>query len=92
MGSNPFMSPVQIAATPRFRVMQVRVAPPGGKAFDYTYIAPRNGVVVLPVLDDGKIVLIRNRRLPVDATLWELPAGVIEAGEDPSAADRKSVV
>ncbi len=41
--------------------------------------------VVLPVLSDGRIVLIRNYRFAVDETLWELPAGMLEAREDPEA-------
>lgn len=43
-------------------------------------------VVVLPVLDNGDIVLIRNYRFAVDEVLWELPAGGLGAGEDPAAA------
>jgi len=40
-------------------------------------------VVVLPVLPDGRIVLIRNRRYTVNAILLELPAGTLEKNEDP---------
>jgi len=40
-------------------------------------------VVIVPALDDGRIVFIRNRRVVVGRTLWELPAGTLEAGEDP---------
>jgi ADP-ribose pyrophosphatase len=40
-------------------------------------------VVVLPILPDGRIVLIRNRRYTVHETLVELPAGTLEKGEDP---------
>ncbi|MDP6044934.1 MAG: NUDIX hydrolase [Phycisphaerae bacterium] len=39
--------------------------------------------VILPALDDGSIVLIRNYRFAVDEHLYELPAGMIEPGEDP---------
>ena len=41
--------------------------------------------VVLPVLDDGSIVLIRNYRFAVDEHLWELPAGMLEDDEHPAA-------
>jgi ADP-ribose pyrophosphatase len=41
--------------------------------------------VILPVLDDGSIVLIRNYRFAVDEHLYELPAGMLEPGEDPEA-------
>lgn len=39
--------------------------------------------VILPVLDDQRIVLIRNHRRIIGKTLWELPAGVLEPGEPP---------
>lgn len=39
-------------------------------------------VVLLPVLDDGRIVLIRNYRFTLDQTLWELPAGTREPKEE----------
>jgi ADP-ribose pyrophosphatase len=35
-------------------------------------------VIILPVLDDGRLVLIRNRRHTVCDTLFELPAGTLE--------------
>ena len=41
-------------------------------------------VVVLPLLDDGNIVVIRNRRYAIGGQyLIELPAGTLEKGEDP---------
>lgn len=43
-------------------------------------------VVVVPVLDDGRVVMIRNYRLAVDDRLWELPAGKLEAREEPAEA------
>ena len=40
-------------------------------------------VVILGLLNDGRILLIRNRRYAIDQTLIELPAGTLEKGEDP---------
>ncbi len=42
-------------------------------------------VVVAPLLSGGRVGLIRNFRAAVGETLWELPAGTLEAGEDPAA-------
>jgi ADP-ribose pyrophosphatase len=87
-----FSPPKEIFATRRFRVLETRVDKRvGGGSYDYTFIRPMDGVVVLPVLDDGRVVLIRNWRLPVGKALWELPAGVVEAGEDPAQAARREV-
>lgn len=40
-------------------------------------------VVVLPLLEDGSVILIKNRRYTVNEVLIELPAGTLEKGEDP---------
>jgi ADP-ribose pyrophosphatase len=40
-------------------------------------------VVVLPILPDGRLLLIRNYRYAVGETLLELPAGTLDRGEEP---------
>jgi ADP-ribose pyrophosphatase len=40
-------------------------------------------VVVLPLLDDKRILMIRNKRYAVNQVLLELPAGTLEKNEDP---------
>ena len=41
------------------------------------------GAVVVPVTDDGKIVMVTQHRFPVNEILLELPAGKLSKGEDP---------
>lgn len=41
------------------------------------------GAVVVPVTDDGKIIMVTQHRFPVDKVLLELPAGKLSKGEDP---------
>jgi ADP-ribose pyrophosphatase len=43
-------------------------------------------VVLVPIQDDGRVVLIRQYRHSVRRDLWELPAGSIDSGESPDAA------
>ncbi|MEM1984446.1 MAG: NUDIX hydrolase [Candidatus Korarchaeum sp.] len=40
-------------------------------------------VVVLPLLDDGRAVFVRQYRAPLGRWVVELPAGRVEEGEDP---------
>ncbi len=40
-------------------------------------------VVIVPVLEDGRILLIRHRRYAINQVLIELPAGTLEKNEDP---------
>jgi ADP-ribose pyrophosphatase len=41
------------------------------------------GAVVVPLLDDGSVLLVNQFRYPVKKNLLELPAGKLAAGEDP---------
>jgi ADP-ribose pyrophosphatase len=40
--------------------------------------------VILPITDDGKVVMISNHRWTVNRDLLELPAGTLEPLEDPN--------
>ncbi len=41
------------------------------------------GVTAVPVLDDGRILLIRQFRYPIGAFILELPAGKLDTGQSP---------
>jgi ADP-ribose pyrophosphatase len=47
--------------------------------------------VILPLLDDGSVVLIRNRRIATGQTLLELPAGTLEPPEPPIECARREL-
>jgi ADP-ribose pyrophosphatase len=55
------------------------------------YTVHHGAVAVLPVDDDGRVLLINQYRHPVRTRLWEIPAGLLDVeGEDPlSAAQRE---
>ena len=54
-----------------------------GKRIAKEVVVHPGAVVILPLMTDGTVVLIRNRRYAVNQTLVELPAGTLEAGESP---------
>ena len=54
-----------------------------GKRISKEVCVHPGAVVVLPFLDPKTILLIRNRRIAVNDTLTELPAGTLEKNEDP---------
>jgi 8-oxo-dGTP pyrophosphatase MutT (NUDIX family) len=47
---------------------------------------PRPAVCVVPLADDGQILLIEHYRFITDTTGWEVPAGRIDEGEELSQA------
>jgi len=67
-----------------FRLEALRWAKPDGRELRRDVVRHPGAVVILPLLDDARVVLIRNERRAVGLTLWELPAGTLEDGEDPS--------
>lgn len=69
-----------------FRVAVDRVRLPHGVTVDLDVVRHPPSVVLIPVEGDGRVVLVRQYRYPVDRWLWELPAGSVEAGETPDTA------
>jgi ADP-ribose pyrophosphatase len=56
---------------------------PDGKQATREYVVHPGAVVVVPLLDNGDVVLERQYRYPVGQVMIELPAGKLDAGEDP---------
>jgi ADP-ribose pyrophosphatase len=56
---------------------------PDGKETYREYLIHPGAVAILPILDDGRILLERQFRYPVDQAMIEIPAGKLEIGEDP---------
>jgi len=57
-----------------------------GKPQEYHVFEVPDAICVVPVLEDGRIMLIGQYRYPHGHTHWEVPAGRISAGESPAAA------
>jgi ADP-ribose pyrophosphatase len=68
---------------PVFGVRRDKVLEPGGLRTTREVITHSGSVVVLPVLPDGKIVLIRQYRHATRQYLWELVAGRMDGNETP---------
>ena len=47
------------------------------------------GVAVIGVTDDDMVVLVRQFRYPYKETIYEIPAGKLEKGEDPFEAGKR---
>ncbi len=57
----------------------------GQTEHEYHVFEIADAVVVVPVLEDGSILLIGQHRHPTGRTHWEAPAGRIADGETPEA-------
>src|SRR5262249_33999553 len=59
---------------------------PNGQEHEVAIVRHPPSVVLIPVQDDGRVILIQQYRPTVDRVLWELPAGSVDRGEAPDAA------
>ncbi|QQL45950.1 NUDIX hydrolase [Sulfuriroseicoccus oceanibius] len=48
----------------------------------WTVARRKNAVIVAPQTSDGKFLMVRQERLPIQRTLWEFPAGQIDDTEN----------
>ncbi|MFT5353649.1 MAG: ADP-ribose pyrophosphatase, partial [Polyangiales bacterium] len=62
----------------RIRLEEYDVLGSDGQMHVRTVVRHPGAVILLPIKDDGKIVLVRNYRLPLNRHLVELPAGCLE--------------
>jgi ADP-ribose pyrophosphatase len=44
----------------------------------WTIVHRKAAVIIAPVTRDGRIVLIRQERIPIRAAIWEMPSGQID--------------
>lgn len=65
--------------------------PDGGTA-TREYIVHPGAVMIVALLDDGRVVLERQFRYPMRQVMIEFPAGKLDAGEDPLACARRELL
>jgi ADP-ribose diphosphatase len=72
-------------------IRKVAVEMPTGRRSSRVMVEHPGSVAVVPLLDDGRIVLIRQFRLAAGGVIWEIPAGHIEHDEEPEACARREL-
>ncbi len=74
-----------------FRVTEDRAVSPGGFEIRRAIVVHRGSAVMMPVDERGRVLLVRQYRLPARQSLWELPAGRLDEGESTPAAARREL-
>ena len=69
-----------------FSVEVGRLTFPNGTAHEIAVVRHRPSVVLIPMVDSERVVLIRQYRPAIARTMWELPAGTTDPGESPDEA------
>jgi 8-oxo-dGDP phosphatase len=76
----------------RSTVRVERVRTPEGEEVDREIVGHDDAVAVVPVTDDGEVVLLRQYRQALREHLLEIPAGTLDvAGESPLEAARREL-
>jgi ADP-ribose pyrophosphatase len=57
---------------------------PSGRSVIREVVKHPGGVVAVPVLEDGRLLLIRQFRYPLQRFILEFPAGKLDSGQSPS--------
>ncbi len=87
----PIISRREVAGNRYFKTMAEELTTAGG-VYTYNFIESTwDAVIVVPVLDDGRLVVERIYRHPYHTYLHEFPAGGIDGGEDPLAAGAREL-
>ncbi len=73
-----------------FQLRQDEVQLPGGEEITYTLVEHGGYVVVVPLLDDGRVVMERVYRYTIDRELLECPSGGSD-GDPPEIAARREL-
>jgi ADP-ribose pyrophosphatase len=73
-------------------ILRDTVRLPNGKEATREYVVHPGAVVVIALLDDGRVVLERQHRYPVGQVMVEFPAGKLDAGENPQYCGQRELL
>ena len=65
---------------------------PDGKQATREYVTHPGAVMMIPMLDDGRLVMERQFRYPVGRVMIEFPAGKLDPGEHPLACGKRELL
>lgn len=75
-----------------FNVHKDTVLLPNQKTSTREYIRHPGAVIILPVLENGKVIVERQFRYPLNRVFLEFPAGKLDPGEDPFTCAKRELV
>jgi ADP-ribose pyrophosphatase len=65
---------------------------PNGKITTREYLHHPGAIAVVPLLDNGDVVMVKQFRYATGSVVLEIPAGKLEPGEDPLDAARRELI
>jgi ADP-ribose pyrophosphatase len=77
---------------PLFTVTEDRAVEPGRGVILRAVVRHNGSAVMMPVDERGRVLLVRQFRLPAEKSLWELPAGRVDPGETVLRAAKRELL
>ena len=74
-----------------FRITEDHAVDPDGFEIRRSVVQHAGSAVMLPVDTRGRILLVRQYRLPARRMMWEVPAGRLDPGERPLQAAKREL-
>lgn len=68
------------------------IRPPEGKDFRLDIVHHPGAVIIVPQLENGKLILIKQFRFATKQFIWEFPAGCLHKGEDPGECAKRELI
>ena len=75
-----------------FNVVLEEVTLPNGATKKREIIRHPGAAAMVPLLEDRRVIMVRQYRHAVGRFVWEIPAGTLEPGEDPVTCARRELV
>ena len=65
-------------------IYQDRMVLPDGTEENFDFIKHKGAAAVIPVMDDGRIIMVRQYRNAIDSYTLEIPAGGLDGADEPT--------
>lgn len=73
------------------KLYQDRIASKSGFKTSHLRLSLHDFAIIIPMLDEKRLVFIWNYRHPIQGWELELPAGLVDSGEDPDTCARREL-
>ena len=84
MAQFKFLSEEKVLQAHAFDVVKVNYELPDGRKRTYDLVDHKDAVTIVPVNQEGEVLFVKQYRVGARDYLLELPAGVMDKGEDPA--------
>lgn len=75
-----------------FKLIREKIALPNGTTVDLDIIRHPGAAAMVPLKDDGSLVMVRQYRHAIGDYIWEIPAGTLDPGESPLKCAKRELI